>query len=79
MAVYRVDLKTVDPDPVFDWVRAHVPGSDVVRNVAYKMGDGWYFKCVFKTQEAAEAFHRRWYPDELDHSVPVFSWNLPPG
>ena len=74
MAVYRVDLLTDEPDPVFDWVRAHLPESEVVRTVGYQVVDGWYFKCVFKTQAAAEAFHRRWHPDALDHTVPLFAW-----
>ena len=70
MAVYRVDFLTGEPDPVFDWVSANVPESSVVRTVAFKTYEGWYFKCVFKRQEDAEAFHRRWYPEAEDHSVP---------
>jgi hypothetical protein len=72
MAVYRVDLLTDEPDPVFDWLGATVPRPFVVRSVAFKTLKGWYFKCVFKRREDAEAFHRRWYPEIEDHSVPPF-------
>jgi hypothetical protein len=72
MAVYRVDLLTGETDPVFDWVHANVPRQFVVRTVARKTGKGWYFKCVFKRQEDAEAFHRRWHPEAADHSVPLW-------
>ena len=66
MAVYRVDLLTTDADEVFDWIEAHVPKSRIVRTVAFEVVDGWYFKCVFKHQEDAEAFHRRWQnPDVM--------------
>jgi hypothetical protein len=72
MAAYRVDLLTGEPDPVFDWVSANVPKPLVVRTVAFETVEGWYFKCVFKRREDAEAFHRRWYPEAEDHSVPPF-------
>ena len=74
MAVYRVDLLTGEPDPVFDWLDANIPKPSVVRSIAYKTVEGWYFKCVFKNREHAEAFHRRWHPDAEDHSVPPFGW-----
>jgi len=61
-----------EPDPVFHWVSANIPKPFVVRTVAYKTGEGWYFKCVFKRREDAEAFHRRWYPEAEDHSVPPY-------
>jgi len=72
MAVYRVDLLTDDPDPVFAWVRAYVPEAHVVRTVAFKTVKGSYFKCVFKNQEDAETFHRRWHPDAEEHTVRPF-------
>jgi hypothetical protein len=74
MAVYRVDLLTGEPDPVFDWVRENVPAPLVVRNVAYKTVKGWYFKCVFRRQEDAQAFHRRWHPASEDHVVQPWGW-----
>ena len=72
MAVYRVDVLTDEPDPVFDWVRANVPDSEVVRTVAFKTIRGHYFKCVFRRQSDAEAFHRRWRPETEDHTVEPF-------
>jgi hypothetical protein len=57
MAVYRVDLLAGEPDPVFHWVSANIPKPFVVRTVAYKTGEGWYFKCVFKRRGDAEMFH----------------------
>jgi hypothetical protein len=77
MAVYRVDLITPNADPVLDWVETHVPKSRVARTVAFKVVDGWYFKCIFKNQEDAEAFHRRWYPGVDDHTVRPFGWRSP--
>lgn len=72
MAVYRVDLLTAEPDPVFDWLGANISESLVVRSVAYRTVRVWYFKCVFKRREDSEAFHRRWHPDAEDHSVLPF-------
>jgi hypothetical protein len=72
MAVYRVDLLTGEPEPVFEWLNATVPKPFLVRSVAFKTGSGWYFKCVFKRREDAEAFHHRWYPDAENHSVLPF-------
>lgn len=69
MAVYRVDLLTQDPYPVFDWIDEHVPASRMVRRVAYETIKGWHMKVVFKRQEDAEAFHRCWFPAADDHSV----------
>ena len=72
MAVYRVDLLTDEPDPVYDWLAVTVPRPFVVRSVAFKTVRGWHFKCVFKRREDAEAFHRRWHPEVGDHSVLPF-------
>jgi hypothetical protein len=75
MAIYRVDLLTGEPDPVFDWLGANVPEPYFIRSAAFKTVSGWYFKCVFKRQEDAEAFHHRWHPDAEDHSVAPFGWH----
>ena len=72
MAVYRVDLLTEDPWPVFKWVEDSVPKGVVVRKIAYKTFKGWYMKVVFKRQTDAELFHQRWYPDADDHTVAAF-------
>lgn len=69
MGVYRVDLLTDEPEPVFQWIATHVPKAYVVRAVAYKTVRGWYMKSVFKRRDDAEAFHRRWHPKAEDHSV----------
>jgi hypothetical protein len=72
MPAYRVDLLTNDPEPVFQWVEAHVPKAHVVRAAAYKTVRGWYMKNVFNRPDHAEAFHRRWHPEVEDHSVPAW-------
>ena len=72
MAVYRVDVLTEDPQPVFKWIEDHVPGNLMVRRVAYKTVRGWYVKAVFKRQGDAESFHHRFRPDEDDHTVAAF-------
>ena len=69
MAVYRVDVLTDEPDPVFEWIRGHVPRAFVVRNVGYHTVKGWYVKSVFKRQSDAEDFHRRWHPESENHTV----------
>ena len=74
MAVFRVDVLVDDPRPVFDWINKHVSKGLVVRAIAYKTVRGWYMKTVFKLQRDAESFHRRWRPDEEDHTVPPFEW-----
>ena len=78
MAVYRVDLLTDEPDPVFAWVKENVPESQVVRVVAFDTVKGHHFKCVFRRQSDAEAFHRRWHPDAEDHTVGPFGQDAPP-
>jgi hypothetical protein len=77
MAVYRVDLLTDATDPVFDWLNSHVDRSELVRSVAFRTVKGWYFKCVFKRREDAEAFHRHWLPDADDHTVSPFGQAAP--
>jgi hypothetical protein len=72
MSVYRVDLLTCDPDPVFNWISENVPESFVVRTVAFRTVGGWYFKCVFKRQTDAEAFHRFSNPEVSDHLISPF-------
>jgi hypothetical protein len=72
MAVYRVDVLTEDPWPVFEWIEANVPGNLMVRRIAYKTVRGWYVKAVFKRQSDAELFHRRWHPEADDHTVAAF-------
>lgn len=72
MAVYRVDVLVDDPQPVFDWIEAHVPKRLVLRHVAYCTVRGWFHKVVFKRQDVAESFHRHWHPEADDHSVPPF-------
>lgn len=72
MAVYRVDVLTEDPRPVLKWIEDNVPGSLMVRRIAYKTVRGWYVKAVFKRQSDAESFHRCWRPDEDDHTVAAF-------
>lgn len=75
MACYRVDLFTLDPQPVLDWIEASFPETMVIRAVGYRVTSGWVMKCVFKRQEDAEAFHRQWLPDREDHSVRA--WGSP--
>ena len=72
MAVYRVDLVTDDPWPVFKWIEDNVPKGFVVRKIAYRTDRGWYVKAVFKRQSDAELFHQHWYPDESNHTVEAF-------
>ena len=72
MAVYRVDTLTDDPQPVFDWIGANVPEEQVVRTVAFDTVKGHYFKCVFRRQADAEAFHQRWNPEDSDPTVGAF-------
>jgi hypothetical protein len=72
MAIYRVDLLCDDPDPVFDWLEKNVEPGQLVRKIGYETVKGWYLKIVFKRPADAESFHRSFYPNELDHSVPVF-------
>jgi hypothetical protein len=72
MAVYRVDVLTEDPRPVFEWIEDNVAGNLMVRRVAYKTVRGWYVKAVFKRQGDAELFHRHWRSDENEHTVPAF-------
>ena len=85
MAVYRVDTLADDPQPVFDWIEANVPASEVVRTVAFDTVKGHYFKCVFRRQSDAEAFHRAWNPDAADFAVgpvgegPTPTPKIPPG
>jgi len=64
---------------VIQWVEANFPAPMIVRTVGYRVREGWLMKCVFKRQEDAEAFHRYWYPDETDHSVPRWRHSLPKG
>lgn len=73
MAVYRVDVLTEDPWPVFRWMEDNVPTELVVRRIAYKTSRGWYVKAVFKRQSDAESFHLRWHPDSGDHTVAAFT------
>lgn len=72
MAVYRVDVWTEDPKPVFKWLEGNVPRNLIVRQMGYETFGGWYVKAVFKRQVDAESFHRRWYPGADDHSVAAF-------
>lgn len=72
MAVYRVDYLCKDHEPVFKWQRENIPPGSIIRSVGYETNEGWYIKTVFKRQEDAMAYHRYLYPDESDHSVPVF-------
>jgi hypothetical protein len=72
MTVYRVDLLTNEPDPVFEWLDATIPRPFIIRSVAFKTLKGWHFKCVFKRPEDAEAFHQRWYPKAEDHLASSF-------
>ena len=69
MAVYRVDTLADDPQPVFDWIKANVLASEVVRTAAFDTVKGYYFKCIFRRQSDAEAFHRAWNPDATDFTV----------
>src|SRR5262245_12912762 len=77
MAVYRIDLECDDPQPVIDWISAHVPPAEVVRTRAEPMpiGDRWYLKVVFKRPDDAEAFQRRWPPDAADPVRPFGSFD----
>jgi hypothetical protein len=75
MPVYRVDVLVEDPNAVFQWQRENCPGDRIIRSLAYKTPRGWYIKTVFKRQEDAESFHRRWHPDLEDHTVPPFGGN----
>lgn len=72
MAVYRVDLLCDDPGPVFDWLEEEITSQLLVRKIGYETVKGWHMKVVFKRQEDAEKFHRRFYPDATDHSVAAF-------
>ena len=72
MAVYRVDLRCDDPQPIFDWLQANVRVGGVVRKIGYQLRNGWYMKIVFKQQPDAESFHRQFFPNETDHDVPVY-------
>jgi hypothetical protein len=72
MPVYRVDLLTQDPWSVLQWINDNVSKGGVVRKIAYQTRNGWYVKAVFKRQSDAEEYHRKWYPDEVAHSVEPF-------
>jgi hypothetical protein len=69
MAVYRVDVLTDNPDSVVEWKQRHMQPGQMVRFIGYRTVRGWYFKCVFKRQEDASAFHREFYPEIDDHYV----------
>ena len=73
MAIYRVDVLTDDPKPIFDWLDEHVPTNLMVRRMAYNTVKGWYVKAVFKRQTDAERFHLHWFPDAGDHTVAPFT------
>jgi len=75
MAVYRVDFLCDDPEPVFKWQRENILPGRIVRAIAYKTLKGWYIKTVFKRQDDAMTYHQHLFPDESDHSVPIFGWS----
>jgi hypothetical protein len=72
MTCYRVNLFTIEPRAVHDWIEANIPEPMVIRALGYKVPDGWAMKCEFKRQKGAEAFHRHWYPDATNHSVSLW-------
>jgi len=61
MAVYRLDVWTDDADTFVQWIREHVPESELVRPVGFDTVKSWYFKNVFSDKHSAEEFHRHWY------------------
>src|SRR4051812_32233143 len=69
MAVYRIDLQCGDPQPVLDWISAHVPPAEVVRTSYHR----WSLTVVFKRAEDAAAFQKRWRPGEGDLVAPFGS------
>jgi len=41
MTAYRIDLRVDDPYPILDWISENVPREHVIRDIAYKIPDGW--------------------------------------
>ena len=72
MAVFRIDLLTQDPYPVFNWLDENIAAGDLVRKMAYQTVKGWYMKVVFKRLADAERFNKHWHSVSQTREVTPF-------
>lgn len=72
MACYRISYYITDDqiDAVMAWLDANRQPLGLIRGKAYKTTRGpnysealWLSKFVFKTEEGARMYCRRWFPD----------------
>lgn len=60
MTAYRIDLRVDDPYPILDWISENVPREHVIRDIAYKIPDGWYMKIAFDNPKIVDELESVW-------------------
>lgn len=62
LTAYRVELQVESPRAVFEWLKANVSRTEVVRAAAYEQPTGRRMVITFRLRRDAEACRDAWYP-----------------